>query len=93
MEEFETFTREFEENVSQGEGVTMEGPSVACIGWIPFYADTGDMPECAYKTHPLFTQQRVLPSALSMLSMSGNPSDPGPTAIHLQPVSAIERTS
>jgi hypothetical protein len=91
MAEFETYIKEFEENKSQGEGITIEGPSVAGIAWIPFYAETSDIPDCAYRTHPLFASHKVRPSPLSTLFVSGNPSDPSSDS-NPSPASFSDRT-
>ena len=47
------------------------GPSVAVVGWIPYYPDVEKMPGCEYKSHPLLCS-KMRPTALSVLFGSGN---------------------
>ena len=75
MSEFEDYSYTFDGNEGALEGVTLTGPTVACVAWIPFYADTSEMPECAYRSHPLLAPRSMRPSALSVLFTSGNVSE------------------
>ena len=90
MPEFENYTIEFEKAISPEDEVVVTGPPVACVAWIPFYVDLADMPTSDYKNHRL-AKSFMLPSALSILFWSGNPSDPGSDS-NPSPASFSDRT-
>jgi hypothetical protein len=89
--EFESNLIPFEEISPNAATRSINGPSVACIGWIPFYLDLSEMPECDFKHHRIAQPALFHPSGASLLFLAGNMSESG-SASDPSPASFSGRT-
>lgn len=74
MSVFESRSEVFRETKDKKEAYVTNGPAVACVGWIPFYANLNEMPLNDYRGHRL-AHTTFKPSAFSVLFGAGNPTD------------------
>lgn len=75
--EFESHLIPFEEILPDMVTRSVSGPPVACVGWIPFYFDLYEMPDCDFKRHRIAEPVLFFPSGASLLFMAGNLSETG----------------
>jgi hypothetical protein len=75
MPEFKSYFIPVNDTAPEYGSTTIEGPSAASVGWIPFFANLSELPACEYLQHAL-AKSAMLPSGLSVLFQSGNVSRP-----------------
>jgi hypothetical protein len=69
---FRNHSIQFEEITATAATKSITGPAVACVGWIPFYFDVSELPECDLLHHKMAEPVLGFQSAASILLFSGN---------------------
>lgn len=78
MLEFESISIPFDGNGGRAEGGrSVNGPSIACVGWIPFFYRLAEMRECAFRHHRIATSTLFFPNAATLIFQSGNMCEEG----------------